>query len=421
MKITILDNTPAKVALAGALGCMAQESSAEIIESPNLDKKMGPVFAESFGRGHGSVGDQVNFTFGMAGVSRLATLWLCQSTHVSHLQQSLRRAKAGEYIIPTLESGLTEDYRELMDESFDLYERMTKAGIPGEDARYILPLSTLTNIQTTVNARELCHYGTMLPAYPAPELKDVLSGMTQEACARGAADLLRDYGPNYNRMSFYPAPDLFAEKGPLDGRHYEAKVIRRGAPVGQGNLVPSPEDIKNMNMAQVGVLKHTHFSFELSMSLAALHQAIRQRTWDHTVQTLTSAAEESLAGVPGLDIVVPPSIEGSKFEMSYAGLHYCMLSLYRTILKETQSPAAAFYALPHSLAIRSLVHINGWNAIYSIGKRECDKAQWEIRGLATAMGRQIRKELPALSKYIGPQCKFYGECPEKVPCGKIAA
>ena len=39
-----------------------------------------------------------------------------------------------------------------------LYAEMVEAGIPAEDARYILPNATETKIMVTMNARELLHF-----------------------------------------------------------------------------------------------------------------------------------------------------------------------------------------------------------------------------------------------------------------------
>ena len=49
-------------------------------------------------------------------------------------------------------------YDQLMNYIQELYTEMVRAGIPEEDARYILPNATCTNIVVTMNARELMHF-----------------------------------------------------------------------------------------------------------------------------------------------------------------------------------------------------------------------------------------------------------------------
>jgi thymidylate synthase ThyX len=63
------------------------------------------------------------------------------------------------------------------------------------------------------------------------------------------------------------------------------------------------------------------------------------------------------------------------------------------------------------------MHINGWNAIQSIGKRTCKTAQWEIRRIAKEMARQIGEVAPEIGRFSKPQGILYGHCPERENCG----
>ena len=48
-----------------------------------------------------------------------------------------------------------------MEEIFRFYREMVEAGIPAEDARFVLPNATPTNITLTVNFRELIHISAL--------------------------------------------------------------------------------------------------------------------------------------------------------------------------------------------------------------------------------------------------------------------
>lgn len=431
MKVELLEGNPELIATAGALGCMDAESSATILNGlkkhRSVTDKAKKVLADSFGRGHGSVGDQANFTFSLEGVSRLVTLFFCQSTHSSFLQQSLRRAKAGGYFLPQ-----TLKYRyplgiKVCDEAFKLYQEMLDAGIPGEDARYILPLATTTNIQVNVNAREFCHYVIMYlgnnDVLSESEIGITLKTMLIDAQKSNCHAIFQDCGSNYNPLSFYPAPDLFAEVGPIDKQIMEAeKESGQACPtscISVGNhtgpcRIDLRKAIKEKNVAELSLLKHVHFTFMLNMSIAALHQAIRQRTWDHTVETLSNAAA---SGRGNLDRgVLPPSITKSKFGTQFIALHLEMIEAYHEAIEAGVAKSEAFGLLPHSLKVWTIVHINGWNAIHSIGKRTCNKAQWEIRAIAKQIAEEINEEDDVIGEFAVPQCKIYGKCPEKIPC-----
>jgi thymidylate synthase (FAD) len=50
--------------------------------------------------------------------------------------------------------------------------------------------------------------------------------------------------------------------------------------------------------------------------------------------------------------------------------------------------------------------------------RTCNRAQWEIRGVAWRMLDLLREHEPEIFDHIGPSCA-YGPCPEgKMSCGK---
>src|SRR4030042_1298587 len=100
VKIIGVTDNPQLLSVGGALGCFEEKSSAQLIddlmelpEEQRLKREKG-VLKNSFGRGHGSVGDQNCFIFSIENLPRAATLQLCQPHYLAHLQQSLRRAKA---------------------------------------------------------------------------------------------------------------------------------------------------------------------------------------------------------------------------------------------------------------------------------------------------------------------------------------
>jgi len=432
MKVTLLTGSQKEIAVAGALGCTSVRPSAEILaelqaEQPaHRETKCKLVLKNSFGRGHGAVGDQAVFQFSISGITRLSTLFLCQSPYASFLQQSLRRVQAGDYKLPdTLQS--KKYAKDVVERAFDLYTRMVAAGIPAEDARYILPLCTTTNIQMTVGVRELCHIINMANSKNmSSEAKMVINSITCSTMEAGDHSFFSDYGSNYEPLSFYPAPDLFAEEGPMfvDAGKYINSDDIYGKKESQVDMDSDElkKAIVDRNPSYLSLLKHIHFTFTFGMSLASFHQAVRQRTWDHTVETLSNAvgtALEIAAGKSSGRTIIPPSVLDSSFAQEFYLQHHKMLNTYHQSVNEGVPKSEAFNLLPHSLKIYDLVHINGWNAIHSLGKRTCSKAQWEIRGIADKASQIIKDQYPELGRYVGPQCMTYGYCPESKPCGRL--
>lgn len=94
-----------------------------------------------------------------------------------------------------------------------------------------------------------------------------------------------------------------------------------------------------------------------------------------------------------------------------------MIDLYRELIDNGIPRKEAIGVVPNSLEMYDLIHVDSWNAVHSIGKRTCTKAQWEIRGIASQMARIIKEKNPALGLFTYPQGVVYGEYSEKEPCG----
>jgi thymidylate synthase (FAD) len=114
--------------------------------------------------GHGSTIEHVVFSFGITGVSRTLSHQLVRHrAGVAFDQQSQRYVKfkdAATMTPSTIEDAgpeLRERYDGQIEESLDLYGDLLAAGIPGEDARFIFPNATRTNLVMTANLRALIH------------------------------------------------------------------------------------------------------------------------------------------------------------------------------------------------------------------------------------------------------------------------
>ncbi len=114
--------------------------------------------------GHTSPLEQVWFEFAIAGVSRaFSHQFVRHHMGISFEQQSQRYVtfKGGEfpYTVPesVKKAGLDSDLDAEFDRLAELYDRMVQAGVPAEDARFVLPNATNTNFKVTVNLLELLH------------------------------------------------------------------------------------------------------------------------------------------------------------------------------------------------------------------------------------------------------------------------
>src|SRR5215510_3862573 len=114
--------------------------------------------------GHGSTIEHVVFTFGITGVSRTLSHQLVRHrAGVAFDQQSQRyvKFKGAATMLPTTiaegDTDLRERYEEQVEGALGLYGELVGAGVPGEDARFVFPNATRTNLVMTTNLRALIH------------------------------------------------------------------------------------------------------------------------------------------------------------------------------------------------------------------------------------------------------------------------
>src|SRR4249919_1049470 len=114
--------------------------------------------------GHGSTIEHIVFTFGISGVSRTLSHQLVRHrAGVAFDQQSQRyvKFKGAATMLPTTiaegDPDLRTRYEEQVDGSLGLYGDLVAAGVPGEDARFVFPNATRTNLVMTTNLRALIH------------------------------------------------------------------------------------------------------------------------------------------------------------------------------------------------------------------------------------------------------------------------
>jgi thymidylate synthase (FAD) len=114
--------------------------------------------------GHGSTIEHIVFTFAISGVTRTLSHQLVRHrAGLAFDQQSQRylNYKRPSYMVPSslhdAAPELRERYQAEMDESLAFYGEMLEAGVPGEDARFVMPNATRTNLIMTANLRALIH------------------------------------------------------------------------------------------------------------------------------------------------------------------------------------------------------------------------------------------------------------------------
>ncbi len=114
--------------------------------------------------GHGSTIEHIVFTFAISGVTRTLSHQLVRHrAGLAFDQQSQRYLQYREpaYMVPgsiaDADPELRERFTDALDGSLAFYGELLEAGIPGEDARFVMPNATRTNLVMTANLRALIH------------------------------------------------------------------------------------------------------------------------------------------------------------------------------------------------------------------------------------------------------------------------
>lgn len=164
MKVLLLRHTPEpEMAVAQAAKLCYSAVGVEAIAEKLTPEKTAEFIRRLLAMGHVSALEHASFTFGVEGVSRSLTHQLVRHRLASYSQQSQRYVASRDfaYILPDTIAARPEAagrVRTLMADIAAVYADLLAAGVPAEDARYVLPNACETKIVVTMNARELLHF-----------------------------------------------------------------------------------------------------------------------------------------------------------------------------------------------------------------------------------------------------------------------
>ncbi len=203
MKVKLLESTPnpEQLVAAAARVCYSPMGGDQLLEdlSPNEAKAFIQKLMEM---GHDSPLEHVSFTFAIDGVSRVLSHQLVRHRiGASYSQKSQRYvnefSKHTSFILPptvSKDTAATAKYMDCMEQIFNTYQELCEL-VPQEDARYVLPNATCTNLVVTFNARSLLHF-------------------FQLRCCMRAQWEIRELAKEMRELVRKEAPTIFAYAGP---------------------------------------------------------------------------------------------------------------------------------------------------------------------------------------------------------------
>ena len=347
--------------------------------------------------GHGSIAEHAVFNFDILGISRLATEAVQSFRLASFTEKSQRYIQIGEdWVLP---EGLNQYSSVLSDLSLcygEILSALLKSGLSKtearEDARYILPLATTSQMGMTVNARELEHMIRRMKAHPLLEVRNL-------------AEALYD-----SVLPVAPSLMLFTEPTEMDRiAHIQpAPVLRHGSDV---ELLSCDSD---QRIADWLTVLYGEPSFDRIYNHLGIHDAL-PRFWElfradfritvsatayaqlkrHRMSTQLVSAYDSALGV-----TIPPSIEN-------AGL----ADLFRRECSKASDAAIEVgrmgeYLLTNAHRRQVRLCINGREFNHFSRLRDDAHAQWDIREIAAEMISLIREKAPQTVKMTCGKSRF---------------
>jgi thymidylate synthase (FAD) len=170
MQVKLIDyaQAPLEKLYAAFRTCYSADTPIEIWQKIEAEKishdRIREFVSDRLQTGHASPLEQVVFWFAIAGVSRsLSHQFVRHRIGISFEQQSQRYVKFKQerlaYVMPESWSRVKLDgeFADLLQKTSELYRRALDAGIPAEDARFILPNAAPTNFHVMVNFAEMLH------------------------------------------------------------------------------------------------------------------------------------------------------------------------------------------------------------------------------------------------------------------------
>ncbi len=409
--------------------------------------------------GHRTIIEHIYFNLAFQNVSAYAEQFMLEFRLASFTVKSRRYVDFSNmgFVVPAFigQNGsplpdaakLEARYREHMSFLFQEYEAFCEAGIPKEDARFLLPYCYRSNFYCTVNARELYHIlSSMLHGkgkdhteihalgmqlynqaadlcpYIFRPLADETDGTEQKY--EKLAQLLqntthdpiqapRTGGISVELLSYPKNPEYAAAKACLCAyTNIATEKIDR--------MLENRELTEQVLSAILAdrrprELEQLSYTFRINgISLACVTHLTRHRMQSILIPPFYDVCDCERYMIP--ETVKADPAQKQRYQNAYRKTKelYDLLTSYGLHKQET-----AYLYLSGSV-IDLTTTINARELLVFLSLRTCNRAQWETRNVAMLILNRLREVSPALFCHFGPSCFVTGRCPEgKKTCGQF--
>lgn len=444
-----------KVAAAGKLSRF-KGNVFEVLESCNNYEKNLNLIKRIISMGHESIIEHDYLVFAICDVTPIVEQTIIGSRLTSFTIKSRREVdfRTAGFYVPEFRTKdlkphpkneeIKEKYIKHMKYLFNTYGNLVDEGINVEDSRFILPYSFHSNIIMGLNARELKKmvlsflYGPLskiselnklgnefyniikkyipyleeqISAY-TPKVEEPFEYLESLSCRPNVKILDKPHLISYTANS----DDVILKSSIM----YHFQCSESEATEIMCNLEKKDKDFKAKYMNIIlhkeenRELEQVNFTFQIPISLSILTHLTRHRMHSLLVP-------EFLPLWNFENYIVPATIKARpELEKMFIEAHDRNIEVLEKFKSLNISDTDLIYFYLGCQMLNVVTSMNGRTLQWILHLRCCNKAQWQIRGIAKEIAKQVKEVSPLLGKGLGATCVTDLICNEKrESCGLI--
>ena len=430
--VILLENREALRVAASAARISTQQGTAlSIYEGSRGDEKDLRLIDKVLSSGHKSVIEHQTFSLAFNDVSVLMEQFVIEARLASFTVKSRRYvdfAGAG-YVRPELDPAQRAIYDAVMERRFADYQALMEMGVPKEDARFVLPYCLRSNFYMTLDARELIALICAMlwgrgSGYPelarlGEQLKAQFDALYPGVIDREAGRCAAPRASTYAVDGLDGAPRACVGDAELISAPSDAMGLlsRAMAFSGRFELPEGKPDAASLRALMTDgrprELELLDYVFAVkNISLACLTHFTRHRIDSPLIPAVGSALTGGRYVLPESVRALPKAEE--LYRAAFEDERQAALALVRTGISWENLSYLAMSG--HELDI--LLGMNARQLQHFMKLRTCQRAQWEIRGVAEKMLELLNAQTPEIFRFFGPSCRL-APCPEgRMSCGQ---
>ena len=420
-----------------------QEGDASEIFAKSQDKEKNAKLIQKVTRsGHNSTIEHTVFNLAFQDVSVFVEQFLIEFRLASFTVKSRRYVdfrKCGFYVPFLGKKELEDKFSETMEYLFNEYTAFVDAGVPKEDARFLLPYCLRSNFYCSVNARELLHilrsmlfgrgsefkelYDLGMQIYSQIEkltpgiVTDFYKRRPEKSDKIALGYMFNNYEENNENkkavelISVFPdAEKCVARSALIWTRQYTPDAVEKII-ADEGNVNKIIDCV--IDSARPRPLETVNYTFRVNgVSLSTITHFARHRMHSLMVPSLTLTDRKKY--------IIPETVKNAGLLERYEKAFAKMNELYEYLKSEGCTEEQVVYCQLSGNTLDIVSCMNGRELMLFMRLRTCTRAQWEIQDFAIEMLRQLREVSPAIFNKYGPSC-FVSSCPEgAMCCGRTA-